>query len=56
MERHPDAEPISDADEQYIRQRAQELYDGYQAERQQLGLGDFDNDMPEEAKRFFGYN
>ena len=56
MDRHPDAEPISDADEQYIRQRAQELYDGYQAERQQLGLGDFDNDMPEEAKRFFGYN
>lgn len=54
-ERHPNAESISDADEQYIRERAQQLYDDYQAERQQLGLGDFDNDMPEEARKFFGY-
>lgn len=40
-------------DETWIKNRAQELYNKYQAERNKLGLGDFDNEMPREVKTFF---
>lgn len=41
-------------DEAWIENRAKELYDYYQAERNKLGLGDFDNEVPKEVKTFFG--
>jgi hypothetical protein len=41
-------------DEAWIENRAKELYDHYQAERNKLGLGDFDNEIPKEVKTFFG--
>jgi len=39
-------------DEQWIQSRAKELYDQYQAERYKLGLGDFDNETPQEVIDF----
>lgn len=51
---YPHLVPLSDADEESIKQRAQSLYDEYQEARYQLGLGDFNNEMPPEAKKFFG--
>jgi hypothetical protein len=37
-----------------INERARELYDHYQSERRKLGLGDFDNSMPDEVRDFLG--
>lgn len=41
-------------DEAWIENRAKELYDYYQTERNKLGFGDFDNEVPKEVKTFFG--
>jgi len=41
-------------DEAWLNSRARELYDFYQSERNKLGLGDFDNEVPKEVKDFFG--
>lgn len=41
-------------EEAQIDKRAKELYDYYQAERNKLGLGDFDNEVPKEVKDFLG--
>ncbi len=40
-------------EERQIEKRAQELYAYYQSERYKLGLGDFDNETPQEVKDFF---
>lgn len=45
---------FNEDDEVWIANRAKELYDYYQAERNKLGLGDFDNEVPKEVKTFFG--
>lgn len=45
---------FSAEDEAWIANRAKELYDYYQTERNKLGLGDFDNEVPKEVKTFFG--
>jgi len=46
---------VFNADEEaLISKRARELYDFYQAERNKLGLGNFDNEVPNEVKEFFG--
>jgi len=45
---------LSTDDEKKINERTKELYDKYQAERLKLGLGDFDNDPPQEVKDFNG--
>lgn len=37
-----------------ISTRAQQLYDHFQNERHKLGLGDFDNELPDEVKKFLG--
>ncbi len=38
-----------------IRQRSQEIYAELQKERTAIGLGDFDNSQPPEAKKFFSH-
>lgn len=45
---------FTDEDKAWIENRGKELYDNYQAERNKLGLGDFDNEVPKEVKDFFG--
>jgi len=45
---------FNEDDEAWINNRATELYDHYQAERYKLGLGDFDNEVPQEVRTFFG--
>ena len=37
-----------------ISRKAQELYDHFQNERHKLGLGNFDNELPDEVKKFLG--
>jgi hypothetical protein len=46
---------LSEQDIAAIRQRSQQIYDEAQEQRRQLGLGDFDNSVPPEVKKFFGY-
>lgn len=45
---------LSEDDKIKISSRAKELYDYYQSERQKLGLGEFDNSMPDEVRDFLG--
>lgn len=47
-------EDLTPEDYQWISNKGQELYDHYQMERNKLGLGDFDNEMPSEVKKFLG--
>ncbi|PUA28577.1 MAG: hypothetical protein B0W54_19285 [Cellvibrio sp. 79] len=44
---------FTEEDKTWIENRGKELYDHYQAERNRLGLGDFDNEVPKEVKDFF---
>lgn len=44
--------PLSGTDYEEISANAKRLYDGYQEERHRLGLGDFDNELPEEVEAF----
>jgi hypothetical protein len=43
---------FTDDDEAWMNNRAKDLYDYYQAERNKLGLGDFDNELPKEVEDF----
>lgn len=45
---------LSEDDKIKISSRAKELYDYYESERQKLGLGEFDNSMPDEVRDFLG--
>ena len=45
-------QPVGD-DAEWIHSRAKELYAGYEESRIKLGLGTFNNDTPEEVKKFF---
>ncbi len=44
---------LSAEDQQIINQRSQKMYDELQAKRTALGLGDFDNSVPETVKNYF---
>ena len=44
---------ITNEDIGYIETRAEEIYQDLQRKRHELGLGDFDNDIPESVKRYF---
>lgn len=44
---------LTDADSAYIETRAEEIYQDLQRKRRELGLGEFDNDVPEPVKRYF---
>jgi len=44
---------LTDAEQQFVEKRGQELYDAYQQIRRDKGLGDFDNEDPSPVKRFF---
>jgi hypothetical protein len=46
---------LNEIDIQKIRTRSQEIYNEVLAERKALGLGDFDNSVPPEVKKFFSY-
>jgi len=45
--------PLSSEDDEWINTRAEQLYKQYQTTRTELGLGDFDNDIPQEVKDFY---
>lgn len=42
-----------DVEKAYIQNRAQEIYDDLQQKRTQMGLGDFDNSVPDEVIKFY---
>ncbi|WP_323814128.1 hypothetical protein [Cellvibrio sp. NN19] len=44
---------LTDFDKSQIQKRAQEIYDDLQQRRTQLGLGDFDNSVPDEVIKFY---
>lgn len=44
---------LTDADYAYIETRAEEIYQGLQHKRHELGLGEFDNEVPESVTRYF---
>lgn len=44
---------LTDAEQQLVEKRGQELYDAYQQIRREKGLGDFDNEDPSTIKKFF---
>lgn len=44
---------LTDSDKAAIRTKAQEIYDSYEQERIKLGLGSFDNSVPEGMKKAF---
>ncbi|MEN0039381.1 MAG: hypothetical protein AAGC78_20065 [Cellvibrio sp.] len=44
---------LTDADHAYIETRAEEIYQDLQRKRHDLGLGEFDNEIPESVKRYF---
>lgn len=44
---------LTNEEEAWIKNRAQELYNYYESERIKAGLGPFDNEMPKEVKEFF---
>jgi len=44
---------ISVEDQQYINTRSQQIYDELQQNRNELGLGEFDNSVPDAVKHFF---
>ena len=43
---------LTDKDYAEVDKKAKQLYDHYQAERRKLGLGNFDNSIPDEVKKF----
>lgn len=44
---------LDDADYTYIETRAEEIYQDLLRQRKELGLGEFDNEIPEPVKRYF---
>lgn len=44
---------LSAVDKSHIQKRAQEIYDDLQQRRTQMGLGDFDNSVPDEVIKFY---
>lgn len=44
---------LNEEDQQYILKKSQEIYQGLVTNRRTLGLGDFDNNVPESVKRFY---
>lgn len=46
---------LEPTEEDFVANRAQEIYDKYQAIRTEMGLGDFDNSEPSGVKKFFGF-
>lgn len=46
---------LNQIDAQKIRTRSEEIYNEVLAERKALGLGDFDNSVPPDVKKFFSY-
>lgn len=44
---------LNDADYTYIETRAEEIYQDFQRQRHDLGLGEFDNEIPEPVVRYF---
>ncbi|MFO1389000.1 hypothetical protein [Cellvibrio sp.] len=44
---------LTDAEQQFVEKRGQDLYDAYQQIRREKGLGDFDNENPSTIKKFF---
>lgn len=44
---------LNDADYAYIETRAEEIYQDLQRQRHDLGLGEFDNEIPEPVVRYF---
>lgn len=45
--------PLSKAEWQQVDERAQELYQSLLKKRKEMGLGDFDNSVPDEVKKYF---
>lgn len=46
---------ITEADKQLVREKAQEIYKQYEKQRLELGLGPFDNSVPEELSKVYEY-
>lgn len=46
---------ITEADKQLVRKKAQEIYEQYEKQRLELGLGPFDNSVPEELSKVYEY-
>jgi hypothetical protein len=46
---------LTSEEQQKINQRAQEIYDEWQAERHKLGIGDFDNSRPDGVEKLFNH-
>lgn len=46
---------LSEQDKRKIEVRSQEIYDQVQQKRVELGLGQFDNSVPESVKKYFDY-
>lgn len=44
---------LTEAEQQFVEKRGQELYDAYQQIRREKGLGDFDNEDPSAIRNFF---
>lgn len=44
---------ITEEDHAYINKRTNEIYQSLQAKRHELGLGDFDNNVPDAVNRYF---
>lgn len=46
---------LTEADKQLVREKAKEIYDQYEKQRLELGLGPFDNSVPEELSKVYEY-
>ena len=46
---------ITEVDKQLVREKAQEIYKQYEKQRLELGLGPFDNSVPEELSKVYEY-